>query len=275
MQTTCQFFSSGIVHGGATYIGTGRGFAYRPTSFTQLYHLYGRTHLLPGAELLALLSAIGLLISFQGYGIAEYAAITWPLWIHAVSLLVAPFWFGPESFAWAKVRADWAAWARWQLSGEVDATVGASWNTWNRLAGAPWLLVVIMADCDDLKSATNSTHALTSTLISSGVCVVCASHFPSALIHPCRTQLERTRNWHGRQLGMWGLRLQGLALDVMPCLLLAFIAVMRLMQRGNTGVLLISSLGIWPLLGLLSLARARIMRQGSVARAGQCDICNA
>jgi hypothetical protein len=135
MQTTCQFFSSGIVHGGATYIGTGRGFAYRPTSFTQLYNLYGRTHLLPGAELLALLSAIGLLISFQGYGIAEYAAITWPLWIHAVSLLVAPFWFGPESFAWAKVRADWAAWARWQLSGEVDATVGASWNTWNRLAG--------------------------------------------------------------------------------------------------------------------------------------------
>jgi hypothetical protein len=119
-----------------------------------------------------------------------------------------------------------------------------------------------MFDYNDVKSATNPTHVLTSSLISSWVCVVCASYFPSALINLRRTQLERTRNWHGRQLGMWGLRLQGVALEVMPCLLLAFIAVMRLMQRGDTGILLISSLGIWPLLGLLSLARARIMRQG-------------
>lgn len=34
--------------------------------------------------------------AFAGLGPSAYAALTWPLWLHAVSLLMAPFWFTPE-----------------------------------------------------------------------------------------------------------------------------------------------------------------------------------
>ncbi len=104
LQTTSSFFMTGLMYGGAQYIPTGRGFAYRPMSFTQLYHLYGRTHLQPGAELTALLITVGLLLSTQGYSLGNYAALTWPMWIYAVSLIFAPFWFNPASFTWGKVR---------------------------------------------------------------------------------------------------------------------------------------------------------------------------
>jgi hypothetical protein len=50
-----MYFVSGLTFGNAAYIGTGRGFAYRPTAFVQLYATYGRTHLQPGAAMLGLL----------------------------------------------------------------------------------------------------------------------------------------------------------------------------------------------------------------------------
>lgn len=74
----------------------GRGFGYHPVPFTQLYAMYGRTHLQPGVGLLLMLLALAVLLAPQGYGVAAYAAVTWPMWIHTMSLLLAPFWFAPE-----------------------------------------------------------------------------------------------------------------------------------------------------------------------------------
>ena len=44
-QTTASAFAADVTYGGANYLASGRGFAYRPSSFVMLYASYGRTHL--------------------------------------------------------------------------------------------------------------------------------------------------------------------------------------------------------------------------------------
>ena len=48
VQTTASAFASDVTYGGANYLASGRGFAYRPSSFVMLFASYGRTHLYLG-----------------------------------------------------------------------------------------------------------------------------------------------------------------------------------------------------------------------------------
>ncbi|KAJ9530828.1 hypothetical protein QJQ45_028726 [Haematococcus lacustris] len=132
MQTTAWHFFSGVTYpGSAAYVATGRGFALLPVSFNTLYGQYGRSHLLPGAELAALLCSAGILLAQAGFSLAGIAALTWPLWMQCFCMLFAPFWFSPQAFQWDKVHQDWGAWRRWVLGREPDPVMG-SWSTWNR-----------------------------------------------------------------------------------------------------------------------------------------------
>ncbi len=56
----------------------------------------GRTHLLHGVFLTGSLILLGMLVSPFNYNINSYAALTWPMWIQAFSLVMAAFWFTPE-----------------------------------------------------------------------------------------------------------------------------------------------------------------------------------
>jgi hypothetical protein len=43
-----------MVHGGAQYIGTGRGFSLTTSQFLKIWTNYSRSHIYPGVELLSL-----------------------------------------------------------------------------------------------------------------------------------------------------------------------------------------------------------------------------
>eukprot|EP00955_Chlamydomonas_euryale_P069734 360560-Chlamydomonas_euryale.AAC.3 len=74
-QTTAYYFSHDVLYGGAAYIHTGRGFAYRPSSFVQQYASYGRSHLHLGFEL-GLLAVV--VAAAGGFGsAASYGALMW------------------------------------------------------------------------------------------------------------------------------------------------------------------------------------------------------
>ena len=50
-QTTASRFFNDIMYGGATYMATGRGFSYTPTSWIVMWCSYGRSHIYLGFEL--------------------------------------------------------------------------------------------------------------------------------------------------------------------------------------------------------------------------------
>lgn len=131
MQTTAHYFSNDVTSGGATYIATGRGFAYSPTSWVKLYASYGRSHLHLGFEI----GLLGVVLAATDAAGARYGQQTWGIWLVAASLVFAPCWFNPLMFNLDEVQANWRAWQAW-LRGEVDPDLKKSWSAWNRWGSA-------------------------------------------------------------------------------------------------------------------------------------------
>ncbi|KAG1671279.1 hypothetical protein FOA52_010850 [Chlamydomonas sp. UWO 241] len=122
------YFESSMQYGGGQYIATGRGFATRTSSFVKLYANYGRTHIIPGLELLSMLVVLYILDDCFA---CNLALMTWGIWLVAFSLILSPFWFNPNAFELSKVAVDFKALGEW-LAGEVSPVTGSSWHTWNR-----------------------------------------------------------------------------------------------------------------------------------------------
>lgn len=127
IQTTAHYFAADVTYGGASYIQTGRGFSYLPTSFVQLFACYGRSHTYLGFDL----GLLAVVVAASGSAGSQYGALMWGIWLVAASLLAAPLWFNPLSFNRRQVEQDWRQWRQW-LQGEVDPEVACSWSTWNR-----------------------------------------------------------------------------------------------------------------------------------------------
>jgi callose synthase len=128
--TKVHYFGRTILHGGARYRATGRGFVVRHEKFAENYRLYSKSHFVKALELMILL------IAYRIYGSAvpdptAYVLLTFSMWFLVVSWLFAPFLFNPSGFEWQKIVEDWDDWAKWISSrGGIGVPAHKSWESW-------------------------------------------------------------------------------------------------------------------------------------------------
>ncbi|KAD5803428.1 hypothetical protein E3N88_14788 [Mikania micrantha] len=127
--TKLHYFGRTILHGGAKYRATGRGFVVRHEKFAENYRMYSRSHFTKAMELLILL------VVYQAYGSAAsntaYFFLTASMWFLVVSWLFAPFLFNPSGFEWQKIVEDWEDWSTWISNhGGIGVPANKSWESW-------------------------------------------------------------------------------------------------------------------------------------------------
>ncbi|KAF2284431.1 hypothetical protein GH714_021804 [Hevea brasiliensis] len=128
--TKAHYYGRTVLHGGAKYRATGRGFVVRHEKFAENYRMYSRSHFVKGLELMILL------ICYQIYGKAAtdataYAFLTFSMWFLVASWLFAPFLFNPSGFEWQKIVDDWDDWTKWISSqGGIGVPANKSWESW-------------------------------------------------------------------------------------------------------------------------------------------------
>ncbi|MCO5574251.1 hypothetical protein L7F22_028033 [Adiantum nelumboides] len=130
MGTKVHFYGRTLLHGGAKYRSTGRGFVVFHAKFAENYRLYSRSHFTKGLELLILL------IVYNVYGTTvhktvPYLLITFSLWFLVATWLFAPFLFNPSGFEWQKIVDDWDDWNKWISNrGGIGVSAEKSWESW-------------------------------------------------------------------------------------------------------------------------------------------------
>jgi callose synthase len=128
--TKTHYYGRTILHGGARYRSTGRGFVVRHEKFAENYRLYSRSHFVKGIELLVLL------IIYSVYGTSvkagiPYVLITFSMWFLVATWLFAPFLFNPSGFEWQKIVEDWDDWTKWiNNRGCIGVQADKSWESW-------------------------------------------------------------------------------------------------------------------------------------------------
>lgn len=128
--TKAHYFGRTILHGGAKYRATGRGFVVRHEKFAENYRMYSRSHFVKGLELMILL------ICYSIYGAAArhttaYIYFSFSIWFLVVSWLFSPFIFNPSGFEWQKIVEDWDDWSKWINSrGGIGVPANESWESW-------------------------------------------------------------------------------------------------------------------------------------------------
>ena len=130
MGTKVHFYGRTLLHGGAKYRSTGRGFVVFHAKFADNYRCYSRSHFTKGLELLILL------IVYDIYGITEHKTIpfliiTFSMWLLVGTWLFAPFLFNPSGFEWQKIVDDWEDWNKWVSNrGGIGVSSQKSWESW-------------------------------------------------------------------------------------------------------------------------------------------------
>ncbi|XP_078161046.1 callose synthase 3-like [Carex rostrata] len=128
--TKTHYYGRTLLHGGAEYRATGRGFVVFHAKFAENYRLYSRSHFVKGIELLILLVVYE--IFGQSYRSAiPYLFITASMWFMVGTWLFAPFLFNPSGFEWQKIVDDWADWNKWIGNrGGIGVHPDSSWESW-------------------------------------------------------------------------------------------------------------------------------------------------
>ncbi|KAJ0623738.1 putative 1,3-beta-glucan synthase [Helianthus annuus] len=127
--TRTHYFGRTILHGGAKYHATGRGFVVRHIRFAENYRLYSRSHFVKGLEVVLLLVVY---LSY-GYneGIVGYVLLSVSSWFMALSWLFAPHLFNPSGFEWQKTVEDFRDWTNWLFyRGGIGVKGEESWEAW-------------------------------------------------------------------------------------------------------------------------------------------------
>lgn len=128
--TKAHYFGRTILHGGAKYRATGRGFVVRHEKFAENYRMYSRSHFVKGLEIMILLIAYQIYGSTFGSSTA-YLFLTASMWFLVVSWLFAPFLFNPSGFEWQKIVDDWDDWTKWMGNlGGIGVPANKSWESW-------------------------------------------------------------------------------------------------------------------------------------------------
>ncbi|CAA3013942.1 callose synthase 9 [Olea europaea subsp. europaea] len=128
--TRTHYFGRTILHGGARYQATGRGFVVRHIKFTENYRLYSRSHFVKGMEIVLLL-VVYLAYGYYEGGALSYILLTVSSWFLAISWLFAPYLFNPSGFEWQKTVEDFRDWTNWLLyRGGIGVKGEESWEAW-------------------------------------------------------------------------------------------------------------------------------------------------
>ncbi|KAH1108877.1 hypothetical protein J1N35_012645 [Gossypium stocksii] len=127
--TRTHYFGRTILHGGARYQATGRGFVVRHIKFSENYRLYSRSHFVKGLEVVLLL------VVYLAYGYNEsalsYVLLSISSWFMALSWLFAPYLFNPSGFEWQKIVEDFRDWTNWLFyRGGIGVKGEESWEAW-------------------------------------------------------------------------------------------------------------------------------------------------
>lgn len=128
--TKTHYYGRTLLHGGAKYRGTGRGFVVFHAKFAENYRLYSRSHFVKGIEMMILLVVYE--IFGQPYrGVIAYVLITGSMWFMVGTWLFAPFLFNPSGFEWQKIVDDWTDWNKWiSNGGGIGVPPEKSWESW-------------------------------------------------------------------------------------------------------------------------------------------------
>ncbi|KAF5187601.1 Callose synthase [Thalictrum thalictroides] len=130
MGTRTHYFGRTILHGGAKYRATGRGFVVQHKSFAENYRLYARSHFVKAIELGTIL-----IIYAAHSPIAKdtfvYIAMTISSWFLVMSWIMAPFVFNPSGFDWLKTVYDFDDFMTWiWYRGRLFTKAEESWEKW-------------------------------------------------------------------------------------------------------------------------------------------------
>lgn len=130
MGTRAHYFGRTILHGGAKYRATGRGFVVEHKSFAENYRLYARSHFVKAIEL-GLILTVYASYSPIAKGTVVYIFLTISSWFLVVSWILAPFVFNPSGFDWLKTVYDFDDFMNWiWYRGGVFAKAEQSWEQW-------------------------------------------------------------------------------------------------------------------------------------------------
>nr|GME16220.1 callose synthase 2-like [Ipomoea batatas] len=127
--TRTHYYGRTLLHGGAEYKGTGRGFVVFHAKFAENYRLYSRSHFVKGIELMILVLVYH--IFGKPYRDVAYVLVTISIWFMVGTWLFAPFLFNPSGFEWQKILDDWTDWNKWIHSqGGIGVPPAKSWESW-------------------------------------------------------------------------------------------------------------------------------------------------
>nr|QKN22531.1 callose synthase 12 [Urtica dioica subsp. dioica] len=130
MGTRTHFFGRTILHGGAKYRATGRGFVVQHKSFAENYRLYARSHFVKAVEL-GLILIVYATHSAVAKSTFVYIALTISSWFLVASWIMTPFVFNPSGFDWLKTVEDFDDFMNWVwFRGSVFAKAEQSWEKW-------------------------------------------------------------------------------------------------------------------------------------------------
>ncbi|ETW06696.1 hypothetical protein H310_02877 [Aphanomyces invadans] len=163
MGNRMNYFDRTLIHGGAKYRATGRGFTIKHEKFAELFRFYAFSHFYRGVELAFLL------VLFYAYGTFSWCNCSWTveadfynnveplpyewktrcyanlyqscvlptnqnygimsysLWIIAATWMWAPFFFNPSGLDWDKCIADYSDWQQWHTTKNDSSE---SWLGW-------------------------------------------------------------------------------------------------------------------------------------------------
>ncbi|XP_043691872.1 callose synthase 3-like isoform X2 [Telopea speciosissima] len=128
--TKTHYYGRTLLHGGAEYRATGRGFVVFHAKFAENYRLYSRSHFVKGIELMILL-IVYQLFGHTYRGAVSYVLITISMWFMVGTWLFAPFLFNPSGFEWQKIVDDWTDWNKWISNrGGIGVPTEKSWESW-------------------------------------------------------------------------------------------------------------------------------------------------
>ncbi|WOK95662.1 hypothetical protein Cni_G04369 [Canna indica] len=130
MGTKAHYYGRTILHGGAKYRATGRGFVVEHKKFAENYRLYARSHFLKAIELGVILTVYAS-YSPLGKNTFVYILMTISTWFLVVSWIMAPFAFNPSGFDWLKTVYDFEDFMNWiWYPSRISATSDQSWEKW-------------------------------------------------------------------------------------------------------------------------------------------------
>ncbi|KAF6151838.1 hypothetical protein GIB67_010412 [Kingdonia uniflora] len=128
--TKTHYYGRTLLHGGAEYRATGRGFVVFHAKFADNYRLYSRSHFVKGIEMMMLL-IVYQIFGHTYRGAVAYLLITISMWFMVGTWLFAPFLFNPSGFEWQKIVDDWTDWNKWISNrGGIGVPPDKSWESW-------------------------------------------------------------------------------------------------------------------------------------------------